>query len=222
MPEAGFLLAESEAVKKVFDGLTVSDDRNGTRPVRTFFRWPAGEIEKAYPFITVDLVGIVHAKERQHSDQYIYAYDGTPPAEVAERITPATTFNYWPDTAASIDAMVAGNGYRRTVEFVPINLYYQVATHCRDPRHDIELMGKLFATNRIPFRYGYVEIPIDDTIRRLDLLSWSQSDLHDGEASNRRKIFRKVFTLQTTAELAPFQVAALNTVSSVQKAIETF
>ena len=212
----GFILAEDEAVKNNFAGITVNDDRNAQRPVGVHFRWPNQEIEKAYPFITVDLIGVDHALSRQHSDQYIYAY-GANMANTGH-IGASSGFKYWPDTTADLSTLGA-NGYQRTTEFIPIDLTYQVSTYCRDPRHDRQLAGILFSTGRIPFRYGYIEVPEDNTIRRFDLLGWQQSDLLDQEAANRKTIFRKVFTLQTTAELAPFQLVSLYTVSSAKPSL---
>ena len=53
MSRSGFLLAEDEALKQHLSGITVTDDRNEHRPVKVFFRYPEGETEKHYPFITI-------------------------------------------------------------------------------------------------------------------------------------------------------------------------
>jgi hypothetical protein len=218
----GFLLAEDEAVKAKFSGITLADDRNGARPVKVFYRWPEQEMEKAFPFITIECIGITHAEERQHSDQYLYGFVGTPSVGQEAFMTPATSVTYWPDTDTDVDQVAgAAAGWVRTQEFVPVNLMYQVATHTRSALHDRQLTAILMGTQRIPFRFGHLLVPADDSVRRFDCLGWQQADMHDGEAGNRKMIFRKVYTLQTTAELPPFTLTALGSVSSVQRTVDT-
>jgi len=69
--KTGFLFAEDEAIKLQVSGLTVTDDRDAQRPVQVFFRYPEGETERHYPFITIELIDVVHAKNRQHSESYL-------------------------------------------------------------------------------------------------------------------------------------------------------
>ena len=73
MPNPGFLLAEDAAVKARFSGMTVTDDKNAARPVQVFFRYPEGDTERTYPFITIEMIDIVHALDRQHSEVQLYA-----------------------------------------------------------------------------------------------------------------------------------------------------
>ena len=56
-------------------------------------------------------------------------------------------------------------------------------------------------TKVFPFRRGSIHIDADNTDRRLELLDWSTADLLDPEAGYRKRIFRKVYTLQMSAEL---------------------
>jgi hypothetical protein len=56
-------------------------------------------------------------------------------------------------------------------------------------------------TKIFPFRTGSIHVPADNTDRRLELLDWSTADLLDPEAGYRKRIFRKVYTLQMSAEL---------------------
>jgi hypothetical protein len=56
-------------------------------------------------------------------------------------------------------------------------------------------------TKVFPFRKGSIHVPADNTDRRLELLDWSTADLLDPEAGYRKRIFRKVYTLQMSAEL---------------------
>lgn len=206
----GFLLAEDAAIKSRFSTLTVSDDRKNTRPVKVFFRYPEGETEKDYPFITIENVGIAHARQLQHSEMYYY-YD---PDVSTDNLT---ALNYWPSELdrAGLEALdVAGLGFRRAESFVPVYLTYQVATYARSALHDRQLtaaMLKYFA----PFRRGTIFIPEDGTARRFDLLGWANSDLLDGEAGYRKRIFRKIYTIQMSAEIPTSDLVAINQVDTV-------
>ena len=66
-----------------------------------------------------------------------------------------------------------------------------------------------------PFRRGFIDVPEDGTIRRFDLLSWGNSDLLDGETGYRKRIFRKVYTVQMSAEIPTSDLAAVKQVTSV-------
>ena len=63
-------------------------------------------------------------------------------------------------------------------------------------------------------------IEADGTSRRLDLLDWSTADLLDPEAGYRKRIFRKVYTLQMTSEIPTSSLTGLKKVSSVSTTLE--
>ena len=205
----GFLFAEDEAIKKRFSDLTVSDDREAERPVQVFFRYPEGETERKYPFITIELIDIVHAKNRQHSDTYLDTHrDGHP-----------NNLDYWPSTSSASSPNVPGFDSFRTTEFTPVDLLYQVSTFTRSAIHDRQLASQMLA-NIVPFRYSSIMIQADGTSRRLDLLDWSTADLLDPEAGYRKRIFRKVYTLQMTSEIPTSSLTGLKKVSSVSTTLE--
>jgi hypothetical protein len=205
----GFLFAEDEAIKKRFSDLTVSDDREAERPVQVFFRYPEGETERKYPFITIELIDIVHAKNRQHSDTYLDTHrDGHP-----------NNLDYWPSTSSASSPNVPGFDSFRTTEFTPVDLLYQVSTFTRSAIHDRQLASQMLA-NIVPYRYSSIMIEADGTSRRLDLLDWSTADLLDPEAGYRKRIFRKVYTLQMTSEIPTSSLTGLKKVSSVSTTLE--
>jgi hypothetical protein len=205
----GFLFAEDEAIKKRFSDLTVSDDREAERPVQVFFRYPEGETERKYPFITIELIDIVHAKNRQHSDTYLDTHRAGHP----------NNLDYWPSTSSASSPNVAGFDSFRTTEFTPVDLLYQVSTFTRSAIHDRQLASQMLA-NIVPFRYSSIMIEADGTSRRLDLLDWSTADLLDPEAGYRKRIFRKVYTLQMTSEIPTSSLTGLKKVSSVSTTLE--
>lgn len=204
---SGFLLAEDAAVKARFSALTVSDDRNGERPVSVFFRYPDGETEKHYPFITIEMVDLLHNRALQHSEtSYYYGIEHNDPQ----------TVDYYPSemTLDEVSDEIPLDGLIRLSSFVPVTLVYQVSTYTRSALHDRQLTSKLL--RRVtPFRRGFIEIPEDGTIRRFDLMGWTSADLLDQESGYRKRIFRKVYTLQVSAEIPTSDINMVKKVSTV-------
>jgi hypothetical protein len=216
MTHAGFLLAEDAAIKARFANISVSDDKNPTRVAQVFFRYPEGEKEKEYPFITIEHLGIVHNRALQHSEQNYY-YSNT----VAGASVDPNYIDYFPSEldAAGMASELGSAKYLRTESFVPVTLIYQVATYARSAIHDRQLTSKIM--RRVaPFRRGFIEIPADGTIRRFDLISWSNSDLLDGESGYRKRVFRKVYTIHMSAEIAGSDLVPVKQVTSVVGNIE--
>ena len=176
----------------------VSDDRNQQRSVQVFFRYPEAETEKIYPFITIDLIGINHARPRQES-QVIRHYstdERVREADSAERI------DYIPSEydTDGMRGLVGEGNYLQMYDYVPIDLTYQITTHSRSQRHDRQLTAALMRYV-FPLRYSFIEIPEDGTIRRCDLLDWRTADILDQESGYKKRIFRKVLTVQINSEI---------------------
>ena len=201
MTASGFLIAEDAALKDRLSGLTVSDDRRQSRPVKVFFRFPEGETEKEYPFITLEMVSLNQARGRQHSEHTLY-YTG-PDATHPISVNHPNFIGYFPsemDQADLASMLDEPDQYLRMEAPIPVDLMYQISTYTRSALHDRQLTSKLLRYV-LPFRSNYLVIPADGTVRRLDLLGWTQSDLLDGEAGYRKRVFRKVFTVMINAEI---------------------
>lgn len=208
MPKSGFLLAEDEALKARLTGLTVSDDRDASRDVQVFFRYPEGETERLYPFITIELIDVVHARNRQHStvDQYAYK-EGDSWGENNSNVV-----SYYP--SQGLITVPEDVEYLKTTEYIPVDIMYQVSTFCRSALHDRQLTAKMLY-DIVPFRYNSIYIPADNTSRRLDLVDWTTADLLDPETGYRKRIFRKVYTLQMTAELPTSAFTGIKQATSI-------
>jgi len=203
----GFLFAEDNALKLRFSNIFVNDDRNNSRPLNVFFRYPEKETEKYYPFITLERVAIAHATNRQESERFYY-YTG-------DSSSPRSEFAYFPSELNSAEVAALANGGRLRMEApVPVNITYLVTTYARNPIHDVQITATMLRSI-IPFRRGFIEIPEDGTVRRLDLLQWQQSDITDQEAGQRKRIFRKVFTLVMNAEIPTSELSAVFAVDQV-------
>lgn len=214
MPNPGFTLAEDAALKARLSALTVSDDRNASRPVQIFFRYPEAETEKLYPFITIDLIDIAFARGRQHSEVTYYYTNNA--QTLAEKGIAAKTIDYFPDeeNPDSMASLAGNDGYLSTEQFVAIDLTYQVTTHCRSQRHDRKLTSDMLRYV-FPFRRGFIEIPEDGTIRRCDILDWRTTDVLDQESGYKKRIFRKSYTVQINSELPQSELSVINKVLTV-------
>jgi hypothetical protein len=214
LPNPGFTLAEDAALKNRLQTIYVSDDREQQRPIKVFFRYPDAETEKTYPFVTIELIGISHARNRQHSEvEYYYTNDSA----MASSASAASNFlDYFPSEYDEEGlSIVAGNsGYIHMEPFVPVDLTYQVSTYCRSQRHDRQLTAAMLRYV-FPLRRGFIEIPEDGTIRRCDLLNWQQADLLDQESGYKKRIFRKVFTVQINAEIPQNDISPVPRVDTV-------
>lgn len=220
MSRAGFLLAEDEALKNLFTGMTVTDDRNNQRPVEVFFRYPEGETERSYPFVTLEHIDIIHARNRQHSESDIYFRTGAGNVPQIPASSP-NRMDYWPSVSTDFSFKTTKNNYAylEANEHVPVDLLYQVSTFTRTALHDRQLTAKML-TEIFPWRRGFIDIGADNTIRRLDLLDWTTADLLDPEAGYRKRIFRKVYTVQMTAEIPSSHIVGREAVDTVVGSVE--
>lgn len=203
----GFLFAEDAALKLRFSNIVVTDDKQQQRPVSVFFRYPERETEKYYPFITLERVAIAHATNRQESERFYYFTGNTSNAR--------RDLTYYPSESDLQEVEEIANGNRLRMEApVPVNITYLVTTYARNPIHDVQITATMLR-HIVPFRRGFIEIPEDGTIRRLDLLQWQQSDIIDQEAGGRKRIFRKVFTLMMNAEIPTSDLSTVFAVDQV-------
>lgn len=199
----GFLLAEDEALKKRLASLTVTDDREVSRPVQVFFRYPDVETERTYPFITIEMIDIVHARNRQHSENELYYFNTGGGANAPEGWeNRPDALNYWPSESSDFTNFDNKDSFKvlATNEFVPVDLVYQVSTYTRTALHDRQ-MTSMMLRKVFPFRRSSLHIDADNTDRRLEMLDWTTADLLDAESGYRKRIFRKIYTLQMGAEL---------------------
>ena len=213
----GFTVAEDDALKKMVSGLYVADDKNPEREVRVFFRWPDTDVEKQYPFITIELIDIQHALDRETSAQTIYAqhYDnGFGDPQVYHSVP--SRLPYWPDeTSDAATLLPSGVLLGATVEMTPVNFIYRVSTFARNQVHDRQMTAQLLGRQRLPFRYGELFVEADDSVRRLFNLGWQTADYADNEAAGRKRVFRKIYTLSVNGEMGYEDFRATGVVDEV-------
>lgn len=213
---SGFLLAEDAALKDRLTGLIVTDDKNASRPVKVFFRYPETETEKQFPFITIEMVGMTQSRQLQHSERTLYYSHPDNAASVS--INSPNYIGYLPSEldSSGMQALLNGDNqqYLRMEAPIPVELVYQISTYTRSALHDRQLTSYILR-NVLPFRSNALLIPADGTVRRLDLLGWQQADMLDTEAGLKKRIFRKVYTLQINAEIPRENLTLVKQVTSV-------
>ena len=190
-----FITNEDEALKNLLQGITVSDSGNSARPVGVYYGQPDKDIrQQVYPYITLDLVGIREDTERAHRGVVNLTY---------------TPEGYTPN-------LNEDDSINQPIDFpIPVDLIYQVSTWSRQPRHDRQIMAKLFAPGRLPFRFGQLPVPQDGTNRRLDMLGFSKRDTTEGG----KRLFSNVYNILISAELFTQQLVDVYQVLDVNTSL---
>lgn len=178
-----FIINEDAALKTLLQGITVSDAGNSARPVPVYYGQPDKEIRlQTYPYITLDLIGLREDPERAHRGYVPMTYE---------------------PEGVSIQADDQGKPITTTQFPIPVDLFYQIVSYARQPRHDRQIIAALLSPARLPLRFGQLRIPEDNTIRRLDMLGFSKRDTTE----SGKRLFSNVYNIRISAELFPDQVA---------------
>ena len=189
-----FIIAEDLALKSLLQGMVVGDEKNADRPVKVWFGYPDVEVRaQEFPFVTIDLIDISPANDRQTSGRlYDNDFRGTIPEE--------------PNTVYGYDIPVA------------YDLVYQLSTYARNPRHDRALLYQMW--NKFPSKYGKIAVPnelgTEIGYRSMFVDGFLKRDVVDGETGNRRTL-RNIYTVRVVSEMTP--VTAANKLTSIEEVI---
>lgn len=179
-----YLLDEETALKKKLQGMTVQDQRsradNKLRQVGVWFSQPDTELrDQAYPYVTIDMLGISKDPEREHRGV----------------VSPI----YMQPSAADLN----GKGFIINYP-IPVNLDYQITTYARNPMHDRQLLTQL-QFQHLWQRFGYLEVPFTDAdgnpavnYRRLDVLDIAKRDFTEDD----KRLFVNAVTVRISSEVA--------------------
>jgi hypothetical protein len=105
---------------------------------------------------------------------------------------------------------------------LPYNLDYLITVYSRLAEHDTYLLGEMARFERLPSRFGFLEVPEDNTIRRLDLIGgpWK---VEGGFDQDQKRVFRTGYVVRISAELNLHQATTLtNIVNRVVMDIEPY
>jgi len=194
----GFMLAEDEALKSYLTGIQVPGQRPEDPPidVGVWFRWPTGERQIKYPFITIDSITAEPAYELFHSNHWEPIVD-----------TDGSTL-YRPSFAPELPepSMGWGAGDYQVLNFLPFRLVYQVNVYSRYNLHD-RYLRSIFATDVFPQRPWWIGVDADNTWRRTEQIGYAATDSSETNESGTKRIFRKVYSIQMLAEVPQQRLA---------------
>lgn len=191
-----FLLNEDRAMKAKVSGLTVTDvNAPGGRPVVARFRLPEDEVaNQTFPLIAVTRMHMEHAPDREHRGRVGLLYtpesipDWNPLAEDAE------TTPYVVDYP------------------VPMDVVYQITVRARKNEHITSLVAALAAQDRLPYRFGYLEVPEDGTVRSLFVDGGPE---YSTQREGDKRLFQADYNIRIPTELLPATIEAATAVSEV-------
>lgn len=201
---------EAGALKTKLSGLTVIDAASPSpgRDVPVYFWDPEYELtDVEFPSIILRHSGISKGDDREHRGTVLLPYvpeqyntDGTAPS-----IDPVTGLAITWDTTQDYDP---NESPFKVFDYpIPYNLDFQVDVYSRFQTELMPLVEQLGAIDRIPVRFGYIEVPQDATIRSLDLLGGPEI-VADKDAEGKR-LFRAVYSVRVFSELNLYDVAQI-------------
>jgi hypothetical protein len=194
-----FIFNEDRAMKAKFSNLVVEDVNAPQfgRPVQTI--WLDNDIELenlTYPSIIIANTGISYDPERAISGwkQLEYAPEQFP-SWSGDGATDVHESPYWAFSP------------------VPYNINYQIEVLARNNKHSTFLAAVLCGPDYFSVRHGYLAIPEDGTVRRLDLTAGPErQNTHDAMG---KRLFHSVYTVNVSNELLPVQIETYTKVQTV-------
>jgi hypothetical protein len=192
-----FIFNEDRAMFTKLSGLVVGDVNapDSGRPVGV--KWLDPDIELinlSFPSIIISNTGIVFDSERAANGWFQLPY--TPEG-----------FSEWDD----LTDFSASPYYAQTP--IPYNINYQIEVLSRNNKHATFLTAILSGLDFLHARFGYLEIPEDGTIRRMDLTAGpDRQSIHDRDG---KRLFHSVYSVRVSTELLPKEIESYITVNTV-------
>jgi hypothetical protein len=173
-----FLFAEDKALKEHLQGITVSDLKQSTRQVKVWFGYPDVELRaQEYPYLVIDLYDIQPASDRQSSGIWMDNTNrGTQP------VAAESTYSYYAP--------------------VVYDLYYQVSSYSRHPRHDRGITLSML-NSKIPGKYGHLMVPQENGVGTVARHMFLEGFVKRDSIEDGRRLFRNVFSIRVVSEMTP-------------------
>lgn len=201
-----WIFNEDEALKAKLQGLRVpaTNAAQGLL-VRAYFRLPESELRDiAYPCIIIDHASILRDSSREHRGRIRlpYAPEGS---------------------ALWDDPNLAGGSLDPTLSPyisdypVPYNIDYIVTLQSRKAQQHFALVAALAEVDRLPARFGYLEIPQDGTVRNLEVIGGPS--LSADEDDKDKSLFSATYRVRVATELAASEIRVFSKVSEVDYTI---
>jgi hypothetical protein len=180
----GFILAEEEALKQWLTGLKVPTrpGTEGTTDVEVWYRWPEGERQIKYPYITIDFL-TAEPNYELFTSTFIQEPRGL----------------YQPSFSPTLPPVPAGMTYN-VREYLVMNLVWQVAVYSRSALHD-RYLTSIFMTDVLPPRPFFIYSAADDLHHRTERVSFQAADTLETTESGTKRVFRKIYTISMLTEI---------------------
>lgn len=211
-----FPAMESRAMRKKLEGMTASASSYPQgRGIPVEYVEPDFELVKAsYPGIYIAYGAVTKANDREvrGPTNLQYAPPGLPvdvqvPEDMDNKDSTATV--NWPDTG--FDRL--SSPYYVADHPIPYNLDFQVAVLTRNYQQTFEIIGQLQDIERLPERFGFLEVPEDGTVRTLELLGGPDTSVIRDEDGKR--LVQTLYSVRVAAELSLYDVETIKRVETV-------
>ncbi|MFE6739804.1 hypothetical protein [Streptomyces tubercidicus] len=170
-----WLLAEDAALKKKLTGISVTGSAV-SRPIPVDVRMSVPEDEFAdftYPLIVITQVDVIRATERESSG--------------------------FIELRALPEGFSSGDGPYFANFPTPHDIDYQIVLYTRLNQHRTELVGRLAHFEYLPERFGFLDMPGDNTVRRLDLIGGPE--MSAGRDKDDKRLFTATYRIRVSTEL---------------------
>jgi hypothetical protein len=197
-----FIFNEDRAMVQKLSGLYVGDVNAPDQGTEVEVKWldPETElVDLTFPSIIICNTGLVFDSERAGAGWYQLPYtpEGFPSWKPNQEIPQSPYFAQTP---------------------IPYNINYQIEVLSRNNKHATFLSAVLSGPDFLSARFGYLEIPEDGTVRRMDLMSGPErQSIHDRDD---KRLFQSVYSVRVSTELLPKEIEAYTLVNKVVKDIE--
>lgn len=208
---------ESRALTKHLQGIRVTaSNYPAGRDVPVTWVGPDLELRTAsYPGIYLSYAGMSKADDREVRGPTNLQY--APPGYDQHVMVPDDMEDK--DNLNLVDwADVAGfdrlsSPYHVDEHPIPYNLDFNVAVLTRNYQQAFEIIAQLDEIERIPPRFGGLEVPEDGTVRTLDLLGGPDTSMIRDEDGKR--LIQSVYSVRVTAELNLHEIEEVQRVVSL-------
>jgi hypothetical protein len=207
---------ESEALKKKVSGIRVTaSNYPAGREVPVTFVSPDMEIRKAnYPGIYLSYAGINKASDREVRGPALLTYA---PAGYTEHVQVPKDWDN-KDSTETVDWAEQGftrisSPYYVPEHPIPYNLDFNVSVLTRNYQQMFDIISQLDEIDRLPARFGGLEVPEDGTVRTLDLLGGPDTSVINDEDGKR--LLQSVYSVRVAAELSLYEVQQVKRVADV-------
>ncbi len=200
---AGFMFDLDLALLEHLKGMKVYDIESGGvranakagRPVFVYFANGDVDVQqRQWPFLLITLIGVTRASSREHR--------GSNPILAASYTIGGVNFD--PVLNPGADQQYAMDEWP-----IPYDFTWQITSHARTWQHDRQIMMNMEMGDKLPTRFGSLQVA--DTVRILTREGGpTTTDVLQGNPAKR--IYRKTWTAQCTAEFYRSQLYRLSTI----------